>query len=155
MSNQNSQNLLAGFQARRSVVGAASWSKRAAQRGVSLVEVMIVVAIMAMIAGGVALSVVPQFSKAQRETALTGGRTMRRAVQSWQMLNGEVTCPTVSMLIEQKMLDRGMKTDDPWGQPYEFNCSDDEVWVLSYGPDKKKGTKDDVSVPENLAGNQG
>ena len=27
-------------------------------------------------------------------------------------------------------------------------CADDEVTVISSGPDKKKGTKDDITVPK-------
>lgn len=155
MSKKSLTNGLARLQpsALRGVV--ASRPAASSQRGVSLVEVMIVVAIMAMLAGGVAVFALPQFRKAQVDTAVTGARTMRRAVQTWQMMNSETTCPTVSMLIEQKQLDRGSSTDDPWGQQYELDCSDDEVFVLSFGPDRKKGTQDDIRVPEELARNQG
>lgn len=155
MSKRNFKMLLAKFEACGGKSFVTARARIPAQRGVSLVEVMIVVAIMAMLAGGVAVFALPQFRKAQVDTAVTGARTMRRAVQTWQMMNSETTCPTVSMLIEQKQLDRGSSTDDPWGQQYELDCSDDEVWVQSFGPDRKKGTQDDIRVPEDLAGNRG
>jgi hypothetical protein len=73
------------------------------------------------------------------------------AVQQWQAANNETSCPTVSQLIQDKQLDSGQNTNDPWGQAYNLNCSDDEVTVISNGPDKKKGTKDDISVPKTVA----
>lgn len=120
-------------------------------RGVTLFEVLIVVAILAMVAGGVAVFALPKFQEAQKKTAESGARVMRQAVQGWQAANNETSCPTVSQLIQDKQLDSAQNTNDPWGQAYVLNCSDDEVTVISNGPDKKKGTKDDISVPKGAA----
>ena len=120
-------------------------------RGVTLFEVLIVVAILAMVAGGVAVFALPRFQDSQKKTAEAGARTIRMAVQQWQAANNETSCPTVSQLIQDKQLDTGQNTNDPWGQAYNLNCSDDEVTVTSNGPDKKKGTKDDISVPKAAA----
>ena len=117
-------------------------------RGVTLFEVLIVVAILAMVAGGVAVFALPRFQDAQKKTAEAGARTIRMAVQQWQQINNETSCPTVSQLIQDKQLDNGQNTNDPWGQAYNLNCSDDAVTVSSNGPDKKKGTKDDIAVPK-------
>lgn len=120
-------------------------------RGVTLFEVLIVVAILAMVAGGVAVFALPKFQEAQKKTAESGARVMRQAVQGWQAANNETSCPTVSQLIQDKQLDSAQNTNDPWNQAYVLNCSDDEVTVISNGPDKKKGTKDDISVPKGAA----
>jgi general secretion pathway protein G len=120
-------------------------------RGVTLFEVLIVVAILAMVAGGVAVFALPRFQDSQKKTAESGARTIRMAVQQWQAANNETSCPTVSQLIQDKQLDSGQNTNDPWGQAYNLNCSDDEVTVISNGPDKKKGSKDDISVPKTAA----
>jgi general secretion pathway protein G len=120
-------------------------------RGVTLFEVLIVVAILAMVAGGVAVFALPKFQQSQIKVAESGARTMRMAVQQWQAANNETSCPTVSQLIQDKQLDTGQNTNDPWGQAYNLNCSDDEVTVISNGPDKKKGTKDDIAVPKGAA----
>jgi len=120
-------------------------------RGVTLFEVLIVVAILAMVAGGVAVFALPRFQDSQKKTAEAGARTIRMAVQQWQAANNETSCPTVSQLIQDKQLDSAQNTNDPWGQSYNLNCSDDEVTVMSNGPDKKKGTKDDIAVPKTAA----
>ncbi len=134
---------------------AAAWlsaARRGAQRGVTLFEVLIVVAILAMVAGGVAAFALPKFREAQKTQAETGARVVRTAIQQWQAANNETTCPTISQLVQEKHLDPGQSTNDPWAQPYALVCSDDEVTVISSGPDKKKGTKDDISVPKNARG---
>jgi general secretion pathway protein G len=120
-------------------------------RGVTLFEVLIVVAILAMVAGGVAVFALPRFQDSQKKTAEAGARTIRMAVQQWQAANNETSCPTISQLIQDKQLDTGQNTNDPWGQAYSLNCTDDEVTVMSNGPDKKKGGKDDISVPKAAA----
>jgi general secretion pathway protein G len=122
------------------------------QRGVTLVEVLIVVAIIAMVAGGAAVFAVPQYKKSQVTSAKTGARVIRTAIQNWQATSNETSCPTISQLVQEKQLDPGQNNNDPWGQPYVLQCTEDEVIVSSGGPDKKAGTKDDIRVPETATG---
>jgi general secretion pathway protein G len=126
----------------------ASARRLTRSRGVTLFEVLIVVAILAMIAGGVAAFALPKFREAQKTQAETGARIVRTAIQQWQAANNESTCPTISQLVQEKHLDPGQSTNDPWGQAYTLVCSDDEVTVISPGPDKKKSTKDDIAIPK-------
>jgi len=120
-------------------------------RGVTLFEVLIVVAILAMVAGGVAFFALPKFKEAQVKTAESAARIIRQAAQSWQATNSDGGCPTVSQLVQDKLLDPGQNTADPWGQAFIISCTDDDVLVTSTGGDKKKGTKDDVMVPKGAA----
>ena len=41
---------------------------------------------------------------------------------------------------------------DAWGSTYQLEVSKDTVWTLSYGPDRTRGTSDDirVSTPRDL-----
>lgn len=130
-------------------------SGAASLRGVTLLEVLIVVAIIAMVAGGVAFFALPRFRESQIKTAETGARVIRQATQSWQASNNETNCPTMSQLVQDKQLDPGANTNDPWGQPYAITCTDGDVSVTSMGPDKKKGTKDDIKVPKAAEGAAG
>jgi general secretion pathway protein G len=122
--------------------------RRRHQRGVTLFEVLIVVAILAMIAGGVAFFALPRFREAQQKTAFSAAQIIRKAAELWQANNNETSCPTVSQMVQEKLLDPGQNTSDPWGQAFTLTCTDEDVIVTSNGPDKKKGTKDDVIVPK-------
>ena len=126
-------------------------AKRRLARGVTLVEVLIVVAIIGMVAGGAAVFALPRYREAQIRSAETWARTIRAAIQNWQAASNETGCPTVSQLVQEKHLDPGTSTKDPWNQEFTLNCTEDEVFVLSNGPDKKKGTKDDIQIPKSTS----
>ncbi len=119
--------------------------QRSARRGVTLVEVLIVVAIMAVIAGGATILVFPAFKKAKIEAAKVGAESVRQAAELY--LNTEAEgdgCPTVKDLVDAKKLD-AKKTDDPWGSPYRIACEDGgDLRVYSNGNDRKEGSQDDV-----------
>ena len=122
---------------------------RQGMRGMSLIEIMIVVAIIAMVAGAVAVVAVPRLKEAQIKTAETAARTVRNAVQQWQVSNNDYSsCPTVSQLVQDKQLDSGQATTDPWNEEFVISCEGDEVVVASKGPDKKASTGDDIVVPK-------
>ena len=87
--------------------------QRRSARGVTLLEVLIVVAIIAMVSSGVAFFALPRYKEAQIKTAETGARVIRQATQSWQASNNETNCPTMSQLVQDKQLDPGASTNDP------------------------------------------
>jgi general secretion pathway protein G len=144
------QNPSPGARRQAALQQLARWRSSARRReaGMTLVEVLIVVSIMAMIATGVTVFALPKFREAQVSTAKTNAQVLRRAVQDWQRVNMESTCPTVSQLVEGKHLDSASNPDDPWGIPYVLACTEDDVFIQSSGPDKKQGTPDDISVPK-------
>jgi general secretion pathway protein G len=111
---------------------------------VTLVEVLIVVTIMAIIAGGATLVVWPRLKESRVKSAYTGTTIIRSAAEQHQQLgSGGDTCPTIQTLVSAKLID-GNKTDDPWGQPYKIKCEDGEIRVYSSGDDRKENTPDDI-----------
>lgn len=124
---------------------------RAAARGVTLIEVLIVVAILSLIAGGVTVAVIPKFNEAKIQNAETNARELRNAVNRWRATRGGTDCPTVSQLVQDKEIDSAAKTTDPWDMPYKIECADEETYVSSAGPDKKEGSQDDIVIPSRSA----
>lgn len=118
---------------------------RSSERGVTLVEVLIVVAILSLIAGGVAIFAIPKFKQAQVDTAKTDCKTLLNVIDTWRM-NGHsgTDCPTVEALKADKSLRADQNTNDPWGHAYEIVCSPDGDGVMSWGPDGKKSSEDDI-----------
>jgi general secretion pathway protein G len=121
-------------------------------RGMTLIEIMIVVAIIAMVMGAVAVVAIPKMKEAQISTCRSAVRTVRSAVQQWQLSNNDYSsCPTVSQLVQDKQLDSAQATTDPWGGDFLIKCEGDDVVVSSNGPDKKQGGTDDIVIPQVAA----
>lgn len=125
-------------------------SRRALARGVTLIEVMIVVVILGLIAGGVAVAVLPKLKEAQIKTTRTSALELRRAAETWRSMHGD-DCPTPEILRTDKAIDTASKLTDAWDDPFKITCDADETTVSSYGPDKKEGTADDIHVPDLVA----
>jgi general secretion pathway protein G len=119
-------------------------NRLARQEGMTLIEIMIVVIIMAMIATGVAVAVMPQLEKAKIKQAKSDIGAIRTAVQLFLAENSS-KCPSVEDLQAERYLDKGKRTTDPWDREFIINCpSGDDPEVLSVGPDGQEGTEDDV-----------
>lgn len=118
------------------------------KRGVSLVEMLIVVALMALVAAGVAVAVLPHWITSKKKTAETNARVVRQAVKTWWLDRETSTCPSFDELVSTGNLDRGSARADPWGSPWLIQCTDShDVSVTSLGPDKLAGTADDIHAP--------
>lgn len=122
------------------------WARR---RGVTLIEILIVLAIVGLIAGGVAVVAVPKYAEAQKKQAQTDARTIHPAAEKYRVDHPGEQCPTVELLREKKELSQASKITDPWDTPYKILCGDEDVAVMSFGPDKKENTADDIRVPDN------
>jgi len=116
---------------------------KALARGVTLIEVLIVVAIMAMLSAGVAFGVMPRYKEARIKSAITGAQTIRKAAELHQSTSDSDKCPTVQDLVSSKHID-GAHTEDPWGKPFKIVCEENDIRVLSAGNDKREGSQDDV-----------
>ena len=124
-----------------------SRTRRAAQRGFTLLEIMIVLAIMGLIVTGVSIKVFSQLKKAKTQAAKIGVKKIVDATGRF-MAGAGAGCPKgIEELVSQGELSKN-DAKDPWGAPYIFRCpgtQDPEgVDVVSWGPDKADGTTDDI-----------
>lgn len=108
----------------------------------TLIEIMIVVGIIAMIAGGVAVALLPNLEKARIKSTKADAQGMRAAVILYK--TDSSGCPSVNDLISGKYLDSNKRTKDAWDTDFQINCDGGDVVVVSAGPDQQFGTDDDV-----------
>jgi general secretion pathway protein G len=121
-----------------------------AARGVTLIEVMIVVVILGLIASAVAFAVFPIGERSRVQLTHTSAASLRRAADAWRSEHTGEGCPTPERLRDDKFVDRGSKLADPWGTPLQIVCEGDETTVISLGPDRKK-SDDDIVEPAPVA----
>jgi general secretion pathway protein G len=110
----------------------------------TLFEIMIVVAIIGMILGGVGVMAFNQLKKARLEQAKRDVASIKGAVGLFGAQSEEPCPKSIEELKEGKYVN---KLRDPWGQPYKLKCPsehDDDADVWSSGPDRKEGTEDDI-----------
>jgi general secretion pathway protein G len=119
---------------------------RRVEAGFTLLEIMIVLAIIAMIAGGVGVAVFKQFQKAKISTAKLRVKSARDSVTQYMIETP--SCPkSIEELVSGKFLDKN-NAKDPWGTNITLKCpgtnDTDGADVSSAGPDKQEGTADDI-----------
>ena len=117
-------------------------------RGLTLVELMVVISIMAVLMGAVGVAVFHYLRKGQIEGASIACHRIRTAVQAHFIEHPEdPDCPTPAALKASREIDSTTNLDDPWGSAYRVECSVDEVTASSAGPDRVFGNDDDIRVP--------
>ena len=117
--------------------------------GMTLVEIMIVVIIMALIATAVGVAVVPQWRKSQKRQTLTDAQAVKAAVLLFMTDNNG--CPSTSTeLQEEGYLDRSKRATDAWDNDFQIECEGDDIYVICAGPDGQFGTEDDIDGPDDV-----
>ena len=121
------------------------------QRGMTLLEIMIVLAILALVMGlVVGPRVMRMFSKSKDDiAALTVKKYAYEAFGEWSQAHPDKACPEKLEDLSQYMDSKDVK--DPWGTPYKMFCGQNLPAgakggraVMSSGEDAKEGTEDDV-----------
>ncbi len=120
--------------------------RRRRARGMTLVEIMVVVAIIGMIMGAVAVGAMSQLEKAKKKNTAMIIHNVQEALVHYATDNPD-SCPKqLSDLVAQKYLTKDPKDD--YGQPLMYVCpsthGSDSADVWSKGKDKQDGTADDI-----------
>src|SRR4029078_8832687 len=114
--------------------------------GFTMLEIMIVIAIIAALGAGVGVVVFQNFKKAQVKIAKQRVTSDMSRVTQYMIDNN--SCPRgMEDLIAQKYVSKqGAK--DPWGKDFILRCPGqkdlESADISATGPDKQEGTPDDI-----------
>jgi general secretion pathway protein G len=121
--------------------------KRRLQRGMTLIEIMVVVIIIGLIGTAVAVNVIGRLGEAKISTAKSDLVKIADALDQYKMMRN--TYPSteegLDVLIREKFLkpNKDGKIKDPWGNDYIYlypgQAHADAFDVKTYGADKAPG----------------
>src|SRR5688572_18102713 len=126
------------------VIAKRKRGRRVRQEGMTLVEIMSVVIIMALIATAVGVAVVPRMLKAREESNRADAQAIYSAVQMYVVENPGGDCAGVDDLVTGGFLDRSKRSTDAWDKPFKISCEGENIVVASSGADGNAGTDDDI-----------
>jgi general secretion pathway protein G len=138
-------------QTEASVVGRVSTAhKRSGESGMTLMEIMIVFALIALIMGAVGVGAFNYFKKGQVKTARIQVNEIMQKAQQYMMDNSNECPKSMDDLVAQKYMPRRQK--DPWNKDFIIRCpgqiNTEGIDVISLGPDGTEGTADDIKAQE-------
>jgi len=128
--------------------------RRAAARGMTLIEIMVVLVIIGLIATAVGVNVVKQREEANLSKAKSDVQNIAsQGIDAYRVMRGRYpsTEEGLQVLVKEGFLrannDQGTLTD-PWGKEYVYlypgQKNADAYDVKSSGPDGQPGTQDDI-----------
>lgn len=134
---------------------------RRRRSGFTLLELMLVMAILVIMAGMVGFAVLNMQQNANRDLALTQISTLKQACTQFRLNNGRFPATLDDLVIlpagKSQNQWRGPYLDvsssgqpqvpvDPWGNPYSYTPDDanQRVMITSAGADSQQGTADDI-----------
>jgi general secretion pathway protein G len=128
---------------------AEAGAPRAAARGMTLIEILVVLVILGLIATAVAVNVVGQSERARLERARTDvQRISSDGIEAFKVMRGRypTTDEGLKVLIDEKFLKANSKDGkllDPWNREYVYlfpgQAHPDGFDVKSYGADGQPG----------------
>jgi len=118
---------------------------KSADRGMTLIEILVVLAIISLIIGGVGVVAFGQLAKAKVNTAKNQVVQIQQQCEMF-MLEKNGKCPKdLADLKAAGVINKVSK--DPFGKDYVLTCPGEHgsIDVVSYGPDGEPGGDDDIT----------
>jgi general secretion pathway protein G len=114
-------------------------------RGMTLLEIIVVVAILGLLMGIVVINLVPTFNQAKVDRARMDVGNIMSALKAYYVKKGGYpdTGAGLKAVVDSQLLEH--MPVDPWGHEYVYLKEGQNPVIRSNGPDEQPGTEDDIS----------
>ena len=113
--------------------------RRATARGMTLIEIMVVITIIGLIAAAVTVAVIPQLQKAQVDRTVLDIKSVEGALKLYYARKGNYpdTATGLKALVDMQILDK--MPQDAWNHDYVYVLERGKPVITSYGRDGVPG----------------
>ncbi|MBM7114744.1 type II secretion system major pseudopilin GspG [Archangium primigenium] len=124
------------------------------RRGMTLIEIMVVITILGLIMAAVGVSVIPKLEEAKQDTARMDIKTIQNAMKLYYTKKGKYpdTGTGLKALVDTNNLEK--IPVDPWGNEYIYMNEGGKPVITSYGADGTvggEGPDGDISSRDTAA----
>ncbi len=128
-------------------------TQRRRSRGMTLIEIMVVITILGLIAAAVGVAVMPQLARARQDRAALDIKSIQQGLDLYKARKGKYpdTASGLRSLVEAQALKDMPK--DPWGNDYVYMNEGGKPVIVSYGADGQTGGADEDSDISSGAAN--
>jgi general secretion pathway protein G len=109
------------------------------RRGMSLIEIMVAVTILAMMTAGVAMFLIPKINEAKIKRAVMDMSAIENSLKLYYAKKGKFPDTGVGLkaLVDSQELEKMPK--DPWNNDYVYMLEANKPVIVSYGADGQSG----------------
>ncbi|NDE14381.1 type II secretion system protein GspG [bacterium] len=136
--------------------------KGAAQAGMSLIEIIIVVALMGTLMAYLVRNLIGQQEEAKKDQTKLGMGVLEQSLQLYRVHNSRypsteqgleamITAPADAKTWRGPYTESN-KLNDPWGNKFQYESDGRVFKIISGGPDGTIGNADDIVYPDQPAG---
>ena len=124
------------------------------RRGMTLIEIMVVITILGMIVAAIGVAVIPQLNQAKIDKTQIEVKNMKQALDMFYAKKGKYpdTGTGLKGLLDQGIVEK--QPVDPWGNDYVYMLEGGKPVITSYGADGSpggEGKDKDISTKDEAA----